>query len=115
MDPDIVFKTEPSQDSKEIKEPRKRDITTNWTQHLRSNNLRRIECPECHDGIPDGNSLIVFRKHFAARHAEALDEKKTEEEKNQWIRLLLKEATSLSGGDRCASLSPLLFTPAHGL
>ena len=111
MEPAI--KTEPAKDSKEIKEPRKRDITSNWTQHLRSN-LRRTECPECHDGIPDGNNFTVFRKHFATHHAKMLDEKaSTEEQKTQYIRLLLKEATSQSGGDRCVSLSP--YPPAEGL
>jgi len=118
MEPDIAIKSEASKDPKdkdtrETTEPKKRDIAINWTQHLRNNN-RRIACPKCHVEIPDGNSIAVFRKHFAAVHAQSLDEKTTDEEKNQWIRLLLREATSQSGGgERYVSPSLVSLHPGH--
>lgn len=100
MDSGITIKSEPAKDFKDIreaKEPKQqqqRDIATTWTNHLRANKSRRTVCPKCHTEIPDGHNLAVFRKHISTVHPEAFDEKTTEEEKTQQIKLLLREATS---------------------
>lgn len=111
MDSDIAIKTEPPKDFKDIreaKEPKQqRDIATTWTNHLRANKSRRTVCPKCHTEIPDGHNFAVFRKHISTIHPEALDEKATEEEKTQWVKLLLREATShQASGERCVFCPP---------
>lgn len=120
MDSGLAIKTEPAKDFKDIREAREpkrqRDIATTWTNHLRANKSRRTVCPKCHAEIPDGHNLAVFRKHISTIHPEAFDEKTTEEEKTQQIKLLLREATSnQASGERCVPpFFPLAPPPCGG-
>jgi len=68
-------------DSKDIENPIKREIASKWT--LLRAHRPHINCPE----------------HFEAFHATSIDEKTTDEEKDDWLQLVAK-FNYIAGGNK---------------